>query len=674
VKHGTSHQKGSRQLAIRRARTLLGRFFFLAFVAAVSFQAPLRAQNLCNVPAPTLPCLDQPQADDTQITGRAKKGKVDIVINGAVLYTNVKTINHKFAVKNIPALGAGGLVNVIYEKVAFPAPVVVLGNGVCQENSVDACLEVPIDREVSVSGKNGAVGFKIVVNPANPAPQTFAVNVVGAGGAFKVPVSKLSQYDQVDLRDITGKVVAGPVMVRVSNSTTQCTAKSKLPCLSPVKEGDPAIKGFATPGAVIAIDVAGADKGNPHISADGSFSADASSLKQGQHITATQTGPAGTASAAVAAAATPADSGGTSSLYTLGLIGLNATGSTMAGPSQQYFAEIDLIAPVKWFPGKLCSDDEENPLARRCWLWLNPRVASVPASTSSALSSLSSTSLTTGIGSQTVSQIVQSFEFQAGFEYYLLRAARSPYWGFGTTWGQSAVSIILGGGTVTPFSSTTAAPEFGLNSNLAQQFSQNPQLESLYPQLAGGLCSYGLTSSPPTFTCPSTPSTKPTSVAFLVPNRSRFYRDFYGGLRLRFFYSTGDCDPSSKTPSCKSSNVFPGTVDLRLGQDETITGGKLRGVDLTVSGSFPIPGTQGTVRLFGSTYLRLHKNVNTTALVLIPTSPVLSLDNAALVVQQTGRSDQDYYRLGIGVDLFPILSKLKSAATQSASKNSSSAQ
>jgi hypothetical protein len=369
-------------------------------------------------------------------------------------------------------------------------------------------------------------------------------------------------------------------------------------------------------------------------------------------------------------AAAAANTNGYASPYTLGLVGLNATGSSSSGPSQQYFAEFDLIAPVKWLPGGACAENEADPLARRCWLWLNPRVASIPSSSSTALSSLSSSSLTTGIGNETIGQITQSFEFQTGFEYYISTAAGKPYWGFGSNWTQSAISIILGGGTVTPFNAGSAAAEFGLNSNLAQQFSQNPGLVSQFPQLAGGLCSYGLTSSP-SFTCPTTPSTKPTAVAFVVPNRSRFFRDYYGGLRFRFFYSSGDCGSDSKPKDCKSSSTYPGTVDLRFGEDETVTGGTLRGVVLTVTGSFPIPGTQGTVRVFGSSYTRLHKNANTIALALVPTSPALTLDNPALIVQQTPRSDQDYFRLGIGVDLFPIICKLRGDTTQCPKASSS---
>ncbi len=352
-----------------------------------------------------------------------------------------------------------------------------------------------------------------------------------------------------------------------------------------------------------------------------------------------------------------------SSMYTLGLIGLNATGSAASGVSQQYFAEFNLIAPVDWLGSKACGDlkQTQDPLSRRCWLWLDPRVASVPSSTSSALNSLSTSSLTTGIGTQTVAQIVQTFEIQTGFEYTIRTAASGTYWGSGSgPWGRSAISLILGGGLVTPFSSTASSPQFQLNSNLAAQFVQYPSLITIYPQLADGLCSWGLTSSP-SFTCPSTPSTKPTAVSFVVPNRSRFYRDYYGGLRFRFFYAGGDCG-NEHPVNCVQSDIFPGTVDVRLGQDETVTGGKLRGAVLTFSGSFAIPGTGGTVRLFGSSYLRMHKNVNTPALVLIPTSPVLTLDNPALIVQQTNRSDQDYFRLGIGFDIFPILDKLKSAA------------
>jgi hypothetical protein len=50
-------------------------------------------------------------------------------------------------------------------------------------------------------------------------------------------------------------------------------------------------------------------------------------------------------------------------------------------------------------------------------------------------------------------------------------------------------------------------------------------------------------------------------------------------------------------------------------------------------------------------YLPLHKNSNPTALILIPSSKFAALDDPTVVVQPILPSDQDYYRLGLGVDL-----------------------
>jgi hypothetical protein len=76
-----------------------------------------------------------------------------------------------------------------------------------------------------------------------------------------------------------------------------------------------------------------------------------------------------------------------------------------------------------------------------------------------------------------------------------------------------------------------------------------------------------------------------------------------------------------------------------------------------MTGTYPLPGTKGTVRIFGSSYLRLHKNSNSTALILIPSSKFTALDDPTVVVQPILPSDQDYYRLGLGVDLIPLIAK-----------------
>ena len=210
---------------------------------------------------------------------------------------------------------------------------------------------------------------------------------------------------------------------------------------------------------------------------------------------------------------------------------------------------------------------------------------------------------------------------------------------------------------MTPFNTSQPSSEYSLSNNLGQSFNRNPSLASVYPALAQALCNYGFTGGAG-ITCPATAAlAAPTSVAFVLPNRSRFYRDYYAGLRLRTFYVDSNCkDPAQSQSGCRLEGIFPGTFDLRMGQDESVTQ-HFKGLVLTLAGSYPLPGTQGTVRVFGSAYLGLRRNRVSNSLILTPASTVVALDQGSVVVQPIAATDQDYFRLGLGVDLIPLIAK-----------------
>jgi hypothetical protein len=456
-----------------------------------------------------------------------------------------------------------------------------------------------------------------------------------------------------------------------------CSSTATTPCLNQPMTGATTITGKAASGATIEIRVNTDAVGTVKATISGTFEISVNALQATDTIEADQTAPSTVKMGPVKPEAAPTTS--TKSLYTLGLVGLNATGTSTSGPKAQYFVEFDVISPLHW-AGKRCwspmkdekgnlitkpngealHDDEVYPLAGRCWLWLVPRIASAPQTTSTVLNSVDSTSsLTQGIGSQTISQITQTFEFQGGLEYYVIKPWNGALFGSGDSWAKTSISAILGGGTVTPFNSISSAPEYSLNNNLGQQFNQDTSLSQTYPILASALCSYGFTGST-TVTCPVPPASGQKTVAFVFPNRTRFYRDYYSGFRIRTFYFTGACSAAkngTSKGSCTATDNYPGTFDVRFGQDETVTGGRLRGVVLTLTGSYPLPGTNGAIRVFGSSYLRLHKNQDTTSLVFVPSQSFIALNDPSVVVQPIRRSDQDYYRLGIGVDLIALINK-----------------
>ena len=404
---------------------------------------------------------------------------------------------------------------------------------------------------------------------------------------------------------------------------------------------------------------------------DGTFSAKLiTPLKGGEfvslvEISSTAAGDQPAVTSAATQVQAPAASGSSSSLYTLALVGLNSTGTSSSGPSLQYFISFDTMAPLPFF-GKWACGTPAKPnysLEHKCWVWMNPRISSVPAAANTALTSFSSSgSLASGVGGQTVAGITQTFDFQGGIAYDFVAPWNGTQFGYGKNWAKATLGLVAAGGSTTPFNPTTTASEYVLNNNLGAQFTNNPALAATYPVLARALCNtYGYA---PTPSCTTSPVTY-KNVAFVLPSRSRFYSDYSVGLRFKTYFFTGLCkgDPNSCTPE----NTYPGTFDLRFGQDETVTAGILRGVVMTLAGSYPLPGTSGALRIFGAAFNRLHQNHNTMALALLPTVPSLSITDPSVVIQPINSSDQDYYRLGIGVDLIPLISKWANSASKNAS-------
>ena len=93
-----------------------------------------------------------------------------------------------------------------------------------------------------------------------------------------------------------------------------------------------------------------------------------------------------------------------------------------------------------------------------------------------------------------------------------------------------------------------------------------------------------------------------------------------------------------------------------MGQDETVSGGSLRGLVLTLSGDYPV-GSTG-VRVFASTYMRMARNTNTVALNMDPVTTAVDPISSSVVIQETMPLDRDYFRVGVGVDIHQIWTKL----------------
>jgi hypothetical protein len=104
----------------------------------------------------------------------------------------------------------------------------------------------------------------------------------------------------------------------------------------------------------------------------------------------------------------------------------------------------------------------------------------------------------------------------------------------------------------------------------------------------------------------------------LAPTGNRFYRQYYGGVRVQ---------------STQHTHI----VDVSLGQNEAITGGTLHGMAMRIDSFYALPVTGGNfLYLFGTVMVRAS-----------PRHPSL------------GDAGVDTYRIGVGVDVLQMLKALR---------------
>jgi hypothetical protein len=92
-----------------------------------------------------------------------------------------------------------------------------------------------------------------------------------------------------------------------------------------------------------------------------------------------------------------------------------------------------------------------------------------------------------------------------------------------------------------------------------------------------------------------------------------------------------------------------------FGQDEAVTGGRLRGGVMRLDGFFPLPVTRGNlIYLFGTANLGLRRNNDTEPLLLPAADGTATASNPNTVVFPINAPNRDLYRIGIGLNLFNL--------------------
>ncbi len=661
---------------------------------AVPIQIAPAAGKLCKatVAAADAPCVTQPVEGDVQVKGNVAADSdnppagtvVNIKINGTLIAGKSAQIDgSKFTFSGLDALSQYDTVEVVRSQ---PAPA--------------AGQQVPSTGIVKVIANKSSTNLKLTIANAS---LTFGHQAMGlAGTAQKVTITNASAND-VDIFDPADTMTSSNYAITSDTCTTTLVKKTGTCSFeiaySPLSissrpgctETDYIVVVPATPAARQAFDTAlAAFKDSYDVNTATNCRAYPNeSAKQKANVA--QPGPRGVvANAAVEDENRKLSKSSNDEISpfqpTFQVIALSGTpihwqypltravvGVDLSAPSAQavkqaYFVDFDLLAPLK-LPGMKTNED---PLEDWLWLWFNPRITSLPqAANYTALSTINETGsfLSSETSKGTLSDI-QGLDVSGGFELAIVKPRDGiPWWaGYENTQARLAPSLIVGGGMSTPFSTDNTDVISGVNTGICSAYAA-PSTNTTSSS-AGLVCQ--TTAPVPPSTSASTVIIAPDGsskqyVDFYTPQRSRFFRKAYGGVRLKtYFFSRtikGNCDPKPKRGESGGDcdglyDIFPGIIDLTFGKDEAVTAGHMSTWLFRLDAVYPLP-FKPSIHLFASAYTALEGNRATQPFnSYVINTPMTGANNDFNTFRYAiAPLNRDYFRIGIGVDLVQLFKK-----------------
>lgn len=274
--------------------------------------------------------------------------------------------------------------------------------------------------------------------------------------------------------------------------------------------------------------------------------------------------------------------------------------------------------------------------------WGRVRLLSAPQPGTVGIASIL-TDPTGTLSTQTYTSIGTAVDYLVGPELKLKE------WNYGSA--KSRISLIAGVGATTPLSSSSVTVSYAVP---PPNTAECQQLIKQYGPNTGNV--------PYLFANPNLPGTPQSCVynpatgtpynfiSFANQNRSNFLFKWGAGGRFTHVF-----------PARGTTPRYTGSLDVAVGQDSSVTGGKVSGWVFKLDGVYPIPYTGSFLYVFGSAAMRFTHNQNYAPLILAnatnaPTPP--STQVAVLSLQQPNR---DFYRLGFGVNLTTIWCKFATA-------------
>jgi len=356
--------------------------------------------------------------------------------------------------------------------------------------------------------------------------------------------------------------------------------------------------------------------------------------------------------------------------FTRGVVGLDMSAPTSRTVKQSYFIDFDLIAPLRPFS---FVKKNEDPLENRLWLWLNPRVTSLPQATKfSTVANIDQTaSFFQSVSGGHLNDIANGLDVNGGLEIAIVKPRDGiPWWSeYVNTQARLATSWIIGGGVSTPFSTDSTEVQSAVTQAICDAF-KTPASSQQFSDQNGLVCKFnGANTAPSIVTGPSTdPNGGVRSfIDFYTPDRSRFFRRYYTGLRFKTYYFSRDvhsyCEPFEHRPTNQGNcnapyDIFPGILDVTVGQDEAVTRGHLSGWLFRVEAVYPLPWYQG-LHVFGSVYTKLQRDhtdqpYSPYTIQTPPSGGATDLNTFRFGLHPL---DRDYFRIGVGVDLIQAFKK-----------------
>jgi hypothetical protein len=288
--------------------------------------------------------------------------------------------------------------------------------------------------------------------------------------------------------------------------------------------------------------------------------------------------------------------------------GFEQSGASASRSKQNFFFDMFVTVPFPIQP--LGSYDPVfGPKLRA---WGDVRIASAPRDFSQPVREFAAT-FPQQVGNTKVSDIAQSSDFMAGAEYHLVSLPKLLPSFDQRSKQKFSLSVIASAGAITPLNPQDTISVFNASSAAIARF--------------------------------NLPATTKL-IAFVSPDRDRFFRQYQAGFRLKTHYFSLIDKPLYR---------FPAMLDITYGINESVTRGRVRGGVLRLDAFYPLPwDSVKFIYLYGTAMLKPARAKITDPLILQAApagTPVPSPDTAIVTIPQI---DRDYYRLGVGVDAISL--------------------